>query len=154
MSYWYVRRSYLAPLFFFSCCSITLSLSLALARTRTTRSFSPFLFNVFHPRRAFPFPMYVKRDAWEEKQMIQLLNGYLGSSPLCCRAGRTYAHFIIYEESVKEKGILLQFYIHARGRGYKSKRHRARQQHTDRFMQIARPILDIHKNMREHLWQS
>lgn len=141
-------------LFFFSCCSITLSLSLALARTHITRSFNPFLFNVVHPRRAFPFSRCVKKDAWEEKQIIQLLNGYLESYPLCCRAGRTYAHFIIYEESVEENGILLQFYIHVRGRGYKSKRHRARQQHTDRFMQIARPILDIHKNMREHLWQS
>lgn len=70
------------------------SLAFSRSRTRTTRSFSP-LFSVFHSRRAFPFS---RNDVREGKQIIQGLNGYLESSPLCWRAGRTYAHIIIYEE--------------------------------------------------------
>lgn len=59
MSYWYVRRSYLAPFVFFSCCSVTLLLSLAFARTRTTQSFSPFFTHVV----LFHFQGCAKRDA-------------------------------------------------------------------------------------------
>lgn len=64
------------PFYFFF--RVAPSSSLALARTRTTRSFSPFLsFSTRVVLSHFQETTCVKRDAWEGKQIIQRLNGYL-----------------------------------------------------------------------------